>query len=68
MHLKVLHMSYSTLGKTREEDGTNLRNIFKKNSRTSKTLGDKGHQIRKCQGIKRLLLYNEPKNSEEKRV
>lgn len=56
MHLKVFHTPYSTLGKMREEDGTNLRNVFKKNSRTSKTLGDKGHEIRKCQGIKRMLL------------
>lgn len=56
MHLKVFHTPYSTLGKMKEEDGTNLRNIFKKTSRTSKTLGDKEHEIRKCQGIKRILL------------
>lgn len=56
MHLKVFHTPYSTLGKIREEGGTNLRNIFKKNSRTSETWGDKEHQVRKCQGIKRMLL------------
>lgn len=60
MHLKVFHTLYSTLGEMREENETNLRNIFKKNSRTSETLGDKEHQMRKCQGIRRMFFKMNP--------